>query len=68
MRGIFWLLDLSKIYIINYKLSYFVLSQEVRNLFTIKEFLSHCNLHTTERYLHINGEDLKTAVSKIDLR
>lgn len=37
------------------------------NIFTIKELLSHRNLHTTERYLHINNRDLKTAVSKIDL-
>lgn len=37
------------------------------NIFTIKELLSHRNLHTTEKYLHINNKDLKTAVSKIDL-
>ena len=37
------------------------------NILTIKELLSHRNLRTTERYLHITGEDLKKAVSKIDL-
>ncbi len=37
------------------------------NVLTIKELLSHRNLRTTERYLHITGEDLKTAVGKIDL-
>ena len=37
------------------------------NIFTIKELLSHRNLHTTERYLHINSEDLKRAVGKINL-
>jgi integrase/recombinase XerC len=37
------------------------------NLITIKELLSHRNLRTTERYLHINGEELKTAVSRLDL-
>ena len=43
------------------------LLKQGENLLTIKELLSHRNLRTTERYLHINGEDLKTAVSKIDL-
>jgi len=37
------------------------------NIFTIKELLLHRNLHTTERYLHINSEDLKRAVGRIDL-
>ena len=37
------------------------------NIFTRKELLSHRNLHTTERYLHINSEDLKRAVGKINL-
>lgn len=37
------------------------------NVLTIKELLSHSNLRTTERYLHITGEDLKTAVGKLDL-
>jgi len=43
------------------------LLKQGENLLTIKELLSHRNLRTTERYLHINGEDLKTAVGKIDL-
>lgn len=43
------------------------LLKQGENLLTIKELLSHKNLRTTERYLHINGEDLKTAVGKIDL-
>ncbi len=37
------------------------------NILAIKELLSHRNLRTTERYLHITGEDLKNAVGKIDL-
>jgi integrase/recombinase XerC len=37
------------------------------NILAIKELLSHRNLRTTERYLHITGEDLKIAVGKIDL-
>jgi len=37
------------------------------NILTIKELLSHRNLRTTERYLHINNEDLRSAVSSIDL-
>lgn len=44
-----------------------VLLKQGENILTIKELLSHRNLRTTERYLHINGEDLKTAVGKIDL-
>ena len=43
------------------------LLKQGENILTIKELLSHRNLRTTERYLHINGEDLKTAVNKIDL-
>lgn len=37
------------------------------NILTIKELLSHRNLHTTQRYLHINNDDLKAAVNRIDL-
>lgn len=37
------------------------------NVLAIKELLSHRNLRTTERYLHIVQEDLKAAVGKIDL-
>ena len=44
-----------------------ILLKQGENILTIKELLSHRNLRTTERYLHINGEDLKTAVGKIDL-
>lgn len=43
------------------------LLRQGENLLTIKELLSHRNLRTTERYLHIAGEDLKTAVGRIDL-
>jgi integrase/recombinase XerC len=43
------------------------LLRQGENIMTIKELLSHRNLRTTERYLHINNEDLKTAVNKIDL-
>jgi len=43
------------------------LLKQGENILTIKELLSHRNLRTTERYLHINGDDLKNAVSKIDL-
>lgn len=43
------------------------LLKQGENILTIKELLSHRNLRTTERYLHINGEDLKSAVGKIDL-
>jgi integrase/recombinase XerC len=43
------------------------LLRQGENILTIKELLSHRNLRTTERYLHINGEDLKLAVSKIKL-
>lgn len=44
-----------------------LLLRQGENILTIKELLSHKNLRTTERYLHINGEDLKSAVGKIDL-
>ena len=44
-----------------------LLLKQGENVLTIKELLSHRNLRTTERYLHITGEDLKTAVGKIDL-
>ena len=37
------------------------------NIFTIKELLFHRNLHTTERYLHINSKDLRSAVGRINL-
>ncbi|MFC1514480.1 site-specific tyrosine recombinase/integron integrase [Candidatus Omnitrophota bacterium] len=43
------------------------LLKQGQNIVIIKELLSHRNLRTTEKYLHINGEDLKTAVDKIDL-
>ncbi len=43
------------------------LLKQGENILTIKELLSHRNLRTTERYLHINNKDLKSAVSKIDL-
>ena len=43
------------------------LLKQGENILTIKELLSHRNLRTTERYLHINGEDLKTAVGRMDL-
>ena len=43
------------------------LLKQGENLLTIKELLGHRHLRTTERYLHINGEDLKNAVDKINL-
>lgn len=43
------------------------LLKQGENILVIKELLSHKNLRTTEKYLHLNGEDLKTAVEKIDL-
>jgi len=43
------------------------LLKQGENILVIKELLSHKNIRTTERYLHLNGEDLKTAVGKIDL-
>ncbi|MBU1809073.1 MAG: tyrosine-type recombinase/integrase [Candidatus Omnitrophica bacterium] len=44
-----------------------ILLRQGENILTIKELLSHRNLRTTERYLHINNEDLKNAVGKISL-
>jgi integrase/recombinase XerC len=44
-----------------------MLLKQGENILTIKELLSHKNLRTTERYLHINGEDLKNAIKRIDL-
>lgn len=44
-----------------------VLLRQGENILTIKQLLSHRNLRTTERYLHINNEDLKEAVGKISL-
>jgi len=41
------------------------LLRQGENILTIKELLSHRNLRTTERYLHIADEDLKIAVGKI---
>jgi len=43
------------------------LLRQGENLLTIKELMSHSSIRTTQRYLHITGEDLKTAVSRIDL-
>lgn len=43
------------------------LLKQGENLLTIKELLSHRNIRTTERYLHISNKDLKMAVGKIDL-
>lgn len=43
------------------------LLKQGENIFTIKELLSHRSIRTTERYLHIHNDDLKFAVSKIDL-
>ncbi|MDP8258838.1 MAG: tyrosine-type recombinase/integrase [Candidatus Aadella gelida] len=45
-----------------------ILLKQGENILTIKELLSHRNLRTTERYLHIDNKDLKEAVGKIDLR
>lgn len=44
------------------------LLKQGENILTIKELLSHRNLRTTERYLHINEEDLQNAVGKINLK
>ena len=44
------------------------LLKQGENILTIKELLSHRNLRTTERYLHIDGKDLREAVEKIELR
>ena len=43
------------------------LLKQGENILTIKELLSHKNLRTTERYLHISNRELRTAVSRIDL-
>jgi len=43
------------------------LLKQGENLLTIKKLLSHRNLRTTERYLHIHDQDLRSAVGKIDL-
>ena len=43
------------------------LLKQGENILTIKELLSHRNLRTTERYLHISSDELKNAVNKIDL-
>jgi site-specific recombinase XerD len=42
-----------------------MLLKQGENILTIKELLSHRNLRTTERYLHICGEDLRVAVSRL---
>lgn len=44
-----------------------MLLRQGENILTIKELLSHRNLRTTERYLHICDQDLKSAVAKIIL-
>ena len=44
-----------------------MLLRQGENILTIKQLLSHRNLRTTERYLHINNEDLKEAVGRISL-
>ena len=44
-----------------------MLLRQGENILTIKELLSHKNLRTTERYLHLNNQDLKNAVSKMSL-
>lgn len=44
-----------------------VLLRQGENILTIKELLSHRNLRTTERYLHLNNEDLRKAIEKIDV-
>lgn len=43
------------------------LLKQGENLLTIKELMSHRNLRTTERYLHIDGKELKMAVGKLNL-
>lgn len=43
------------------------LLKQGENILTIKELLSHRHLRTTERYLHINGQDLKDAVNRLEL-
>ena len=37
------------------------------SLVTVKELLSHRSLRTTERYLHVDNQDLRDAVGKISL-
>lgn len=44
-----------------------VLLKQGENILTIKELMSHKNLRTTERYLHVCSQDLKNAVGKISL-
>lgn len=44
------------------------LLKQGENIFTIQQLLSHQNIRTTEKYLHLNNEDLKTAVNKIRLQ
>lgn len=44
-----------------------ILLRQGENILTIKELMSHKNLRTTERYLHVNNQDLKEAVGKISL-
>jgi len=43
------------------------LLKQGENVFTVQQLLSHRNIRTTEKYLHINNDDLKTAVNKIRL-
>ena len=43
------------------------LLKQGENILTIKELMPHRNLRTTERYLHINSEDLRAAVGRIDM-
>lgn len=43
------------------------LLKQGENILTIKELLSHRNLRTTERYLHICGQDLREAVDRMSL-
>ena len=43
------------------------LLKQGENVFTVQQLLSHRNIRTTEKYLHLNNEDLKTAVNKIRL-
>jgi len=44
------------------------LLRQGESIFTIKELLSHRSIRTTERYLHIHNDDLKSAVRKMDLK
>ena len=43
------------------------LLKQGENVYTVQQLLSHRNIRTTEKYLHLNNEDLKTAVNKIRL-